>query len=109
MEQKSPEQEEQERKELEEKRTQSLARILAPAAKERLNRIRLVKPEKARTVEDMILQMSLHQQLAGLVEDSQLMDLLSKISSPEKKDVTIVHRGKRNEGSLLDDNEDEDW
>ena len=109
MQQKStPEQEEAKRKELEEKRIHSLAKLLTSEAKERLNRIRLVKPEKARLVEDMLLQMSSQHQLGGQIQDDQIVELLNKVSSQEKKEITIVHRGKREEESLIDGN-DEDW
>ena len=93
-------------KQMEEKRQQILNSILSGDAKERLGRIRLVKPEKARNVEDLLIQMAQQRQLSGPVEDAQLLDLLNRVSLTQETSVKIKRRGKMDEGW---DNDDEGW
>lgn len=50
-----------------ERRQALLVQILEPEAKERLSRISLVKPEKARKIEDMILAQASSGRLGGKV------------------------------------------
>jgi programmed cell death protein 5 len=83
-----------------------LESLLLAEAKERLNRIRLVKPEKVRQVEDFIIQLAQQRQLGGPVSDEQLCQLLEKVSEGEKtKEVKIAHRGKKDEDAWDDDEE----
>ncbi|CAG8856388.1 16890_t:CDS:2, partial [Gigaspora margarita] len=60
----------------------SLIQILDNEAQEKLTRISIVKAEKARTVEDLLIRIARSGQLRGKVNESQLIDLLQK---PEKK------------------------
>ena len=95
-------------RQMEEKRQQVLNSILSPEAKERLGRIKLVKADKARLVEDLLLQMVQQHQIAGQVEDAQLLDLLNRVSasSQENTTVKIKRRGKRDDEW---DDDDEGW
>lgn len=93
-------------KKMEEQRAATLDKILSTEAKERLGRIRLVKPEKARMVEDILLQMAAQRNLGGPVEDAQLIELLNKVADKETTEVTIKHRGKFDDGW---DDDDEGW
>ena len=94
-------------KKMEEQRQANLDKVLSTESKERLGRIRLVKPEKARMVEDLILQMAAQRQLGGPVEDAQLLELLNKVSESEAKtEITIKHRGKYDDAW---DDDDEGW
>ena len=97
---------EEKAKQMEEQRAAMLDKVLSAEAKERLGRIRLVKPQKARMVEDMILQMASQRHLGGPVEDAQLLDLLNKVAEKETTEVTIKHRGKFDDGW---DDDDEGW
>jgi len=91
-------QKEDERREQEERRKAILQQILEPAARERLSRIALVKPEKARGVEDLILRAAQSGQLAEKVNEQRLISLLEQLSGQEKKTtITITRR------SALDD------
>jgi len=78
-------QKEAERREQEEKRKAILQQILEPAARERLSRIALVKPEKARGVEDLILRAAQSGQLGEKVNEQRLISLLEQLSEKEKK------------------------
>uniref|UniRef100_A0A7S0RRG1 Programmed cell death protein 5 n=1 Tax=Pyramimonas obovata TaxID=1411642 RepID=A0A7S0RRG1_9CHLO len=95
---------EEQKRAMEEQRAQMLQAFLQPAARERLTRISLVKPEKARKVEDMVLTMAQRGQLGGPVDEKQLIKWLEQISGggEEKAKVTINHR-RRN---IMDD---DDW
>lgn len=93
-------------KQAEERRNAMLNSMLSPDAKERLGRIKLVKPEKARMVEDLLLQMAQERRLGGPVEDAQLLQLLNQVSETEQHEVKIAHRSKLDEGW---DDDDEGW
>ena len=57
-----------------------LQRVMAPDAKERLARISLVKPDKARKLEDMVMMMAQRGQLGDQLSDLQLKQMLEQIS-----------------------------
>ncbi|KAJ3305364.1 hypothetical protein HDV03_001657 [Kappamyces sp. JEL0829] len=69
-----------------------LAQILSPEARERLARIRIVKEEKARGVEEMLIRMAQSGQIRGKVSETQLIDILSQVnesvSAPSKIKIT---------------------
>lgn len=105
--QQSQQQKEAQAKQMEEQRQQTLSSILSAEAKERLGRIRLVKPEKARMVEDMLISTVRQRKLTSQVSDEQLIDLLNKVGAQEQTSVTIAHRkSKADEGW---DDDDEGW
>eukprot|EP00670_Eutreptiella_braarudii_P013451 CAMPEP_0174327930 /NCGR_PEP_ID=MMETSP0810-20121108/14804_1 /TAXON_ID=73025 ORGANISM="Eutreptiella gymnastica-like, Strain CCMP1594" /NCGR_SAMPLE_ID=MMETSP0810 /ASSEMBLY_ACC=CAM_ASM_000659 /LENGTH=119 /DNA_ID=CAMNT_0015441859 /DNA_START=26 /DNA_END=385 /DNA_ORIENTATION=+ len=66
--------------EQEEKRKSMLLSVLSPEARERLGRISTVKPEKARQVENMIIQAVSRGQVRPPVDEEQLISLLEQIS-----------------------------
>lgn len=78
----------------EERRQTMLNQILQPSARERLARIGLVKPEKAKGVENMVLQMAQKGQLNEKVSESRLISLLEQVNehSSSKTKVTIQRR-----------------
>lgn len=60
-----------------------------------MSRIALVKPDKARRVEDMLINTARAGRLGGKVSEDQLIDLLGKISTEQasaKTKVTIQRR-----------------
>ena len=64
---------EEKRQAAEDRRQSMLVAIMQPDARERLQRIALVKPDKARGVEEMILQMAQRGQLGGAkISEDQL-------------------------------------
>ena len=86
--------------EAEERRQSMLVAIMQPDARERLQRIALVKPEKAQGVENMLLQMAQRGQLGGAkVSEEQLITLLEQINEKTslQPKVTIQRR------NVLDD------
>jgi DNA-binding TFAR19-related protein (PDSD5 family) len=91
-----------------EARLQLLSQVLSLESKERLNRIRLVKPEKVRQIEDIIIA-TVRQNNLTSIPDSQLIQLLEQVSQSEQKagKVQITRRGKLNDDKWDDD--DEGW
>ena len=57
-----------------------LAQILSPEARERLARIRIVKEDKARGVEEMLIRMAQTGQIRGKVSESALIDILGQVN-----------------------------
>eukprot|EP00316_Scyphosphaera_apsteinii_P025810 CAMPEP_0119335176 /NCGR_PEP_ID=MMETSP1333-20130426/88917_1 /TAXON_ID=418940 /ORGANISM="Scyphosphaera apsteinii, Strain RCC1455" /LENGTH=134 /DNA_ID=CAMNT_0007345657 /DNA_START=20 /DNA_END=424 /DNA_ORIENTATION=- len=73
----------QQKAEQEEARKEMLSQLLAPDAKERLSRISLVKPEKAKKLEEMVIQMARSGRLQKQLSDAQLKHMLEQISGGE--------------------------
>lgn len=78
----------------EERRQTMLNQILQPSARERLARIGLVKPDKAKGVENIVLQMAQRGQLNEKVSENRLISLLEQVNeqSSSKTKVTIQRR-----------------
>ncbi|CAL5229853.1 g13263 [Coccomyxa viridis] len=72
-------QQEEAQQQQEERRQSMLGQVLQPQARERLARIGLVKPEKARGVENLILQMAQRGQVTEKVSEERLIGLLEQI------------------------------
>ena len=92
-----PSQEAQQKKEesmkaAEEQRELYLTQILTPQAKERLGRISLVKAEKAREVENILLKMAMRRQITGKITEEQLIQMLEKQTESSASSVKIVRR-----------------
>lgn len=94
----TPEQQEQQReaqREADEQRQSMLHAIMQPAARERLSRIALVKPDKARGVEDLLLNAAKRGQLGQKVSEERLIELLEQVNQQAgagKTRVTIQRR-----------------
>ena len=65
-----------------------LMQILEPEARERLNNIRLTKPEFARAIEQQLVLLAQSGRLKQKITDAQLKELLRQIV-PAKKDFNI--------------------
>ncbi|OBZ75631.1 Programmed cell death protein 5 [Grifola frondosa] len=82
----------------EQMRRDLLATVLDSAARERLARIALVSPERARQIEAILLRMAQTGQLRGRVSEQQLIDLLEQAdeaqskSAPKKGTIIFQHR-----------------
>ena len=63
-----------------EQRGAALASLMDPKARERLSRIKLVKPEKAHALENMLLQAAQRGQLGGKVTEDALIKMLEQIN-----------------------------
>jgi programmed cell death protein 5 len=94
---------------LEDERQAFLASVLEPNARERLARVKLVKPSKAQGVERMILNASRQGKL-GKVSEQMLIDMLNTVSESgigEKKVGSITFERKKSAFDEEDESEDE--
>jgi len=66
-----------------------LSRILTTEAKDRLARVRLVKPEIARLVEDYLISLYQTGRIRGKVTDDILKRLLAQLHEKTKRDFRI--------------------
>ncbi|KAL0305536.1 UNVERIFIED_CONTAM: DNA-binding protein DDB [Sesamum calycinum] len=100
--QKSEQQKAQEeaKREAEEQRQMILARILTSEARARLARIALVKPEKARGVEDVIIRAAQMGQIVDQVSEERLISLLEQINTQTTKETKVTIKRRQ---SVLDD------
>ena len=89
-----------------EMRESMLSQILLPVARERLARIAIVKPEKVRSVEDLLVQMAQGGQLKGQVGEAQLIDFLEKVGAQEDSSRSKVKI--RRKVPVFDDQEEDD-
>ncbi|ONI10910.1 hypothetical protein PRUPE_4G075200 [Prunus persica] len=103
--QQNPEQQranEDAKREAEERRQMMLSQILSAEARERIARIALVKPEKAKGVEDVILKAAQMGQIAEKVSEERLISLLEQINNQTTKQTKVtIHRRR----SVLDDDD----
>ncbi|ORZ09599.1 PDCD5-related protein [Absidia repens] len=91
---------------MEEMRRTMLYQILDNSARERLSRIQMVKPDKARAVEDLLIRMAQSNQLRNKVSEPQLIDLLGQINQQESGSTQnrVVFERRR-----FDDDSDDDY
>ncbi|XP_067130708.1 programmed cell death protein 5 [Centruroides vittatus] len=96
--------EEEERKIKEEEfRNHVLTQVLTQEARARLSTIGIAKPEKAKMIENMLIQMARLGQIQGKLQESDLIPLLERVSEQTKK-KTIVKFDRRR--AALDSDED---
>ncbi|KAG0170515.1 hypothetical protein DFQ28_001977 [Apophysomyces sp. BC1034] len=76
------------------------------SARERLARIQMVKADKARAVEDLLIRMAQSNQLRNQVTEKQLVDLLGQINQqePSASQTRIVYNRRR-----FDDDSDDEY
>lgn len=91
------EQEEQEaaKRAAEEQRHSMLVAVMMPEARERLARIALVKPDKARNVENMILAAAQRGAITEKVSEERLRSMLEQISERDSKQSKITIQRRR--------------
>ncbi|KAL0398377.1 UNVERIFIED_CONTAM: DNA-binding protein DDB [Sesamum radiatum] len=99
--QKSEQQKAQEeaKREAEEQRQMILTQILTSEARARLARIALVKPEKARGVEDVIIRAAQMGQIVDQVSEERLISLLEQINTQTTKETKVTFSGSMNKVS----------
>ncbi|XP_009109636.2 seipin-2 isoform X2 [Brassica rapa] len=96
--QQNPDQEraqEDAKREADERRQMMLSQILSSQARERIARIALVKPEKARGVEDVILRAAQMGQIVEKVSEERLITLLEQINSQTTKQTKVTIQRRR--------------
>lgn len=82
-----------------------LAQILHPNARERLGRIALVKEERARAIEDMLIRMARSGQIKNKVTEDELKGMLEEINTQNHKETQITYSRK----DTLDSDDDEEY
>ncbi|KAJ8661536.1 hypothetical protein O0I10_002803 [Lichtheimia ornata] len=94
------------KEQMEEMRRTMLYQILDNSARERLARIHMVKADKARAVEDLLLRLAQSNQLRNKVSEQQLIDLLGQINQqePSASQTRIVYNRRR-----FDDDSDDEY
>ncbi|KAJ2039212.1 hypothetical protein H4S04_008171 [Coemansia sp. S16] len=78
----------------EEQRQTMLTQILTPDALLRLRQMAIVKQEKVRGVEDMLIRMARMNQIREKVTEDKLKEMLVQISVEHDKETTIVYSRK---------------
>jgi programmed cell death protein 5 len=68
-----------------------LMSILEPDARERLNTVKLTKPDFAGAVEQQLVQLAQSGRLKNKITDSQLKELLRQLA-PKKRDYSITRK-----------------
>jgi len=66
-----------------------IRRILTPEARERLGRVKLVRPELARQVELLLVQLYQTGQIREQINDTKLKRILAEIDARTRKDFKI--------------------
>ena len=105
----------QQQQEQEDRRTMILEQILEPAAKDRMKRLAMVKIEKARAVEDSLINAATNGKLKSKVSEEQLIVMLEQISGGSEtaseggtgKRGIVVQRRKTGFDDDDDDNDDD--
>ncbi|XP_003385704.1 PREDICTED: programmed cell death protein 5-like [Amphimedon queenslandica] len=69
-----------------------LTQILEQDARARLNSIGLVRPEKAQSIERMLIRMAQMGQIQGKLGESELVKLLEQVNQPKKTTVKFDRR-----------------
>lgn len=85
-------------------RNSILAQVLDQFARARLNNLALVKPEKAKAVENYLIQMARYGQLGGKISETGLIEILEKVSQQTEKKTTVKFNRRR----VMDSDEEED-
>ena len=94
---------------MEEQRKAVLEQALSQEALARLGRIKLVKPDKANAVERQIVAMAMQGKLPGKINESKLMELLSKgtAEGAPKERISIQRKKYAFDDDSDDDNDDD--
>ncbi|NQE46828.1 DNA-binding protein [ANME-1 cluster archaeon GoMg2] len=81
--------EEEKRQELDEAKKNIIRQVLTTDARERLNNIKMAKPEFADVLENQLIGLAQTGRLKGKIDDTQLKELLRQIM-PKKREISIT-------------------
>ncbi|ABN67521.1 predicted protein [Scheffersomyces stipitis CBS 6054] len=90
-----------------EARASALSRVLEPSARERLSRVRMVRPERAQQVEQYILRLFQTGSINRKLSEKDIVEILDGISRDSNKQAStkIIYDRKQN---TIDDEEEEE-
>jgi programmed cell death protein 5 len=89
--QESVEEQEIQKKQVEEQKKTILRSIMTNPARERLARIKMARPEVVEAIENQLIMIAQSGQLKNKINDEQLRVLLTKVI-PKKRDIKIKRR-----------------
>ena len=89
--QESLEEQELQKKQLEEQKKMILRSILTTDARERLGRIKVARPEIVESIENQLIMLAQSGRLESKINDEQLRSILQKVI-PKKRDINIRRR-----------------
>ncbi|XP_028294673.1 programmed cell death protein 5 [Gouania willdenowi] len=86
-------------------RNSILAQVLDQSARGRLSNLALVKPEKAKAVENYLIQMAQFGKLSGKISESGLIEILEKVSQQTEKKTRVTFNRRR----VMDSDDEDDY
>lgn len=98
------EQQEEMRRQQEDMKNSILSQVLDQQARARLNTIAIAKPEKAKMVESILVQMAQTGQIQTKLGEEQLKSLLEKVSEQTQKTTSVKFDRRR---AALDSDDDD--
>uniref|UniRef100_A0A6G1SJ70 Programmed cell death protein 5 n=1 Tax=Aceria tosichella TaxID=561515 RepID=A0A6G1SJ70_9ACAR len=97
-------QQQQAKEKEEEMRNNLLSAVLTQEARARLATIAAAKPDRAKMVEDIIIQHTRMGMIRGKVDENSLKDLLEKVTSQTKRETKVSYERRR----VFDDSDEDD-
>lgn len=87
-----------------------MSRILEPEAKERLNRVRMVKPERVIGVENYLMRLYQSGGIRTKITEQDIVEILNKIGQDERRSTNtkIVFDRREYKDEITGDDQEED-